>query len=180
VIDYQKAGVGVPSTEWAARGSASHIVFLEVGIDSVVYSDMLEWDVFDRSADPDDFARITVKELGLPVEFVNATSGQIRWQYLDAPHRPSHLARCRVSSSRLGRLHLGPWLGSCLGRLHLAAEPRGAKLWPGVNLGAYHLDCIAGSEVKFTIRPATVVAPFFPQFVSNTGNPATTTKSRIG
>jgi hypothetical protein len=82
ILDYQALTKKIPSSEWALSGSATHILSFEVGIDSVVYSDLLEWDIFDLTADPDDFARITVKELGLPVEFVNVISGQIRWQVI--------------------------------------------------------------------------------------------------
>ena len=43
---------------------------------------MIEWDIFDEEADPDEFARKTTKELALPVEFENVISGQIRWQII--------------------------------------------------------------------------------------------------
>ena len=80
--DFQKVAVQEPSTEWAKAGSAVHIFTLEVGIDAVVYGDMIEWDIFDEEADPDEFARKTTKELALPVEFENVISGQIRWQII--------------------------------------------------------------------------------------------------
>ena len=81
-LDYRKLLEQVPATEWARQGSAVHLFTLKVGIDSVVYDDMIEWDIFDASANPDEFALLTVKELGLPVEFVNVISGQIRYQVL--------------------------------------------------------------------------------------------------
>ncbi|OHS97206.1 hypothetical protein TRFO_36628 [Tritrichomonas foetus] len=80
--DFQKTAIQHPTSEWAIAGSAVHILTLEVGIDGVVYSDMLEWDIFDETADPDMFARLTVKELSLPVEFVNVISAQIRWHVI--------------------------------------------------------------------------------------------------
>lgn len=80
--DFKKTANQHPISEWAEKGSAVHIITLEVGINTVVYSDMLEWDIFDDSADPDAFARITVKELALPIEFVNVISAQIRWQVI--------------------------------------------------------------------------------------------------
>jgi hypothetical protein len=80
--DFQNVSTQVPDTGWAREGSATHILTLEVGIDSVVYGDLIEWDVFDETADPDEFAGLTVKELGLPVEFVNVISAQIRWQVI--------------------------------------------------------------------------------------------------
>jgi hypothetical protein len=82
INDFQGLTGKVPSTEWAQAGSATHLLSLEVGVDSVVYGDLIEWDIFDDSADPDEFARLTVKELGLPAEFANAISGQIRWQVI--------------------------------------------------------------------------------------------------
>lgn len=80
--DFKKTVTQVPCSEWAVKGSAVHIITLEVGIDTVVYADMVEWDIFDDTADPDAFARITVKELGLPVEFINVISAQIRWNVI--------------------------------------------------------------------------------------------------
>lgn len=80
--DFKKTAVQHPSSEWAEKGSAVHILTLEVGINTVIYNDMIEWDIFDDTADPDAFARITVKELGLPVEFINVISAQIRWQVI--------------------------------------------------------------------------------------------------
>lgn len=80
--DFKKTATQVPISEWAEKGSAVHILTLEVGINTVVYSDMIEWDIFDETADPDAFARITVKELALPIEFVNVISAQIRWQVI--------------------------------------------------------------------------------------------------
>jgi hypothetical protein len=82
LLDYQAMTAKIPCSEWALQGTATHILSLEVGIDSVVYGDILEWDIFDTSADPDGFAQLTVKELGLPIEFVNAIAGQIRWQVI--------------------------------------------------------------------------------------------------
>lgn len=80
--DFRKVAVQRPATEWAAARSAVHILSLEVGIDAVVYGDMIEWDIFSDDADPDEFARKTTKELALPVEFENVISGQIRWQVI--------------------------------------------------------------------------------------------------
>jgi hypothetical protein len=80
--DFQKLASQVPTTSWAQSGSAVHILILEVGVDAVVYGDLIEWDIFDETADPDEFAGLTVKELGLPVEFANVISGQIRWQVI--------------------------------------------------------------------------------------------------
>jgi hypothetical protein len=80
--DFQKLSTQVPTTSWALSGSAVHILILEVGIDAVVYGDLIEWDIFDDTADPDEFAGLTVKELGLPVEFVNVISAQVRWQII--------------------------------------------------------------------------------------------------
>ncbi|KAH0785537.1 SWI/SNF-related matrix-associated actin-dependent regulator of chromatin subfamily B member 1 [Histomonas meleagridis] len=80
--DFNKVSTQIPTTEWAINGSAVHILTIEVGIDAVVYGDMIEWDIFDESADPDEFARQTVKELALPVEFSNVISAQIRWQVI--------------------------------------------------------------------------------------------------
>jgi hypothetical protein len=82
LADFQKTATRIPATEWALENSAVHKLNLEVGLDSVVYSDYLEWDIFDDTADPDEFARRTVKELALPVEFVNVISAQIRWQVI--------------------------------------------------------------------------------------------------
>lgn len=80
--DFKKTAIQHPISEWAEKGSAVHILSLEVGINTVIYNDMIEWDIFDETADPDAFARITVKELALPVEFVNVISAQIRWQVI--------------------------------------------------------------------------------------------------
>lgn len=80
--DYLGLTEKCPCTEWAQAGSAVHILNIEVGIDAVVYADVIEWDIFDTTADPDEFAQLTVKELGLPVEFSNVISAQIRYQII--------------------------------------------------------------------------------------------------
>ena len=82
LFDYERCLSQRATSDWAVRGSAVHVLSLEAGIDGVVYSDTVEWDIFDESADPDAFARLTAKELCLPVEFVNVISAQIRWQVI--------------------------------------------------------------------------------------------------
>ena len=84
IIDYRHlANMEVPLELFPDRNPTSiHTLQIAVGINNVIYNDVLEWDVFDRTANPDHFARITVEELGLPPEFVNVISAQIRYQCL--------------------------------------------------------------------------------------------------
>jgi hypothetical protein len=67
------------SSEWELQGTAIHILSLEVGNDSVVSGDTIESDIFGNSADPESVTRLTVKELGFPIEFANAIAWKIRW-----------------------------------------------------------------------------------------------------
>lgn len=80
--DYFEVAKQKPVTQWALDGSAVHILSIEAGLNTVVYSDMFEWDIFDEKADPDEFALITAKELALPPEFINVISAQIRYQVI--------------------------------------------------------------------------------------------------
>lgn len=82
IAEYKRLLDVYPSTEWAKNGSAVHVFYVECGLNTVVYSDRFEWDIFDRNADPDKFALQTRAELGLPGEFTNVISAQIRWQII--------------------------------------------------------------------------------------------------
>ncbi|EAX95899.1 hypothetical protein TVAG_304290 [Trichomonas vaginalis G3] len=80
--EYKKLTEMVPSTEWAKNGSAVHVLLIEASTESVVYSDQFEWDIFDRTMNPDEFSRLTLEELALPAEFINTVSAQIRHQVI--------------------------------------------------------------------------------------------------
>jgi len=71
-----------PISEYAQKGSAVHILSIEICTNTVVYSDQFEWDIFDTEANVDEFSRLTIKELGLPAEMTNTLSAQIRWQII--------------------------------------------------------------------------------------------------
>ena len=80
--EYQKLTELFPDTEWANKGSAVHCFQIEASTESVIYCDQFDWDIFDRTADPDAFAQLTIQELALPAEFVNVLSAQIRHQII--------------------------------------------------------------------------------------------------
>ena len=79
LLEYKKLTEIYPTSKWAQEGSGIHIFEIEASTNSIVYSDLFDWDIFDYETDPDDFARLTIKELGLPLELINSLSGQIRW-----------------------------------------------------------------------------------------------------
>ena len=82
IEEYKKLTEMYPETEWAEKNSAVHIILIEASTDSVIYCDQFEWDIFDRKANIDAFTRLTIEELGLPAEFVNTFSAQIRHQII--------------------------------------------------------------------------------------------------
>lgn len=82
IQDYQKLLNVVPCSGYAKKGSCVHVFSVECSSGAVLYNDQFEWDIFDRSASVDDITRLTIMELGLPIQFINIMSAQIRWQII--------------------------------------------------------------------------------------------------